>query len=139
MWSQVASLTARVDWNGETKMKNELETFAKAWDGALNSGDMAKLAGFYANSGRVIPAGGEPVEGRDAIADFFAGVRANGLTKHEIKVNTVVARGDTAVATGTWNLSGSSETGDGASFGGNWVNVLARDGAGWTILLHTWN
>jgi len=120
-------------------MKNELETFAKAWDGAFNSGDMAKLAGFYASSGRVIPAGGKSVEGRDAIADFFAGVRANGLTKHEIKVHTVVDRGDTAIATGTWNLSGSSETGDGASFGGNWVNVLARDGAGWTILLHTWN
>lgn len=117
-------------------MKNELETLAKAWDATFNSGDMAKLAGFYAASGRVIPAGGKPAEGRDAIADFFAGVRANGLTKHEIKIDAVVDRGDTAIATGTWNLSGS---GDGANFGGNWVNVLAREGTGWTILLHTWN
>jgi uncharacterized protein (TIGR02246 family) len=123
----------------EPEMKNEIETFAKAWDDAFNSGDVAKLAGFYASSGRVIPAGGKPAEGRDAIADFFAGVRANGLTKHEIKVHTVVDRGDAAIAVGTWNLSGLSETGDGASFGGNWVNVLARDGAGWKILLHTWN
>lgn len=120
-------------------MKNEIETVAKAWDETFNSGDTTKLAAFYAVSGRVIPAGGTALDGRDAIAKFFASVRANGLTKHEIVVHSVVDRGDTAVASGTWALSGPGENGNGATFGGNWVNVLAREGDGWKTLLHTWN
>lgn len=120
-------------------MKNELETVAKAWDDTFNSGDTAKLAHFYTESGRVIPAGGAPLEGRDAIAKFFAEVRANGLTKHEIKITSVTDRGETVIASGTWSLSGPGEKGEGANFGGNWVNVLARDGTGWAVLLHTWN
>lgn len=120
-------------------MTNALETVAKAWDDTFNSGDTEKLGGFYAASGRVIPSGGAPIEGRDAIAKFFAGIRGNGLTKHDIKVASVIDRGDTVIASGTWNLTGPGEKGEGASFGGNWVNVLAREGAGWQILLHTWN
>jgi len=120
-------------------MTKEIETVAKTWDDTFNSGDTAKLADFYAASGRVIPAGGAPLEGREEIAKFFSGVRANGLTKHEIKVGSIIDRGETVVASGTWSLSGPGDKGEGASFGGNWVNVLARNDSGWTVLLHTWN
>ena len=120
-------------------MTDEIQSFAKAWDSAFNGGEMSKLAGFYVDAARVIPAGGEPVDGNDAIGTFFADVRAKGLTTHRIDVHAVVDRGDTAIASGTWRLTGSAEGGEAVKFGGNWVNVLAREGDGWRILLHTWN
>lgn len=117
-------------------MTTAIETFTSAWDTAFNAGDFASLARTYAKTGRAIPAGGAPVEGQDTIAAFFADVRSKGLTKHQITIQSLTERGDTAIATGRWQLSGASRT---EKFGGNWVNVLERDGDSWKILLHTWN
>lgn len=120
-------------------MADEIKTFAEAWDSAFNAGDMAKLAGFYAERAAVVPAGDKPVEGKEAIGAFFEGVRAQRLTTHRIGVDAVIERGETTIARGTWSLTGSAESGEALKFGGNWVNVLARDGGTWKILLHTWN
>lgn len=120
-------------------MTSEIAALAQMWDQAFSSGDIAKLTAFYADTARVIPAGGTVVEGRDAIGAFFADIRANGLTKHSIDVQTVVARGDTVIASGRWSLTGANQTGEAQQFGGNWINILGRDGGEWKILLHTWN
>lgn len=117
-------------------MTTAIENFAKTWDSAFNAGDLTSLARSYAKPGRAIPAGGAPVDGQDAIAAFFADVRSKGLTTHKITVQSVTERGNTAIATGLWQLSGASAA---EKFGGNWVNILERDGDSWKILLHTWN
>ena len=115
---------------------SKIEDFAKNWDNTFNAADLAKLATFYAASARAVPAGGSPVDGPKAIADFFADVRSKGLTTHQIEVLNTSEHGNIAIATGTWSLTASSGA---DKFGGNWVNVLERDGEGWKILLHTWN
>ncbi|HPG88310.1 MAG TPA: DUF4440 domain-containing protein [Hyphomicrobium sp.] len=120
-------------------MTGEIEAFAATWDQSFSAGDFAKLKSFYADTARIIPSGGQPVEGREGIAAFFADIRAKGLTKHTIDVQSIIARGDTAIASGGWSLNGANEAGEAQKFGGNWVNVLGRDGDSWKILLHTWN
>jgi ketosteroid isomerase-like protein len=120
-------------------MTVDVQAQAKSWDSAFNAGDISKLASFYAAGASIVPAGGTPVAGPDAIGAFFADVQAKGLTRHEIGVSSVIDRGDTVIAIGTWKLTGKSDSGEVQSFGGNWVNVLARDGDGWKIQLHTWN
>lgn len=112
---------------------------AKTWDDTFNAGDIKKLATLYAKNARALPAGGAPVSGGDAIAKFFEGVRANGLTKHHVEVHEVVERGDTAISTGTWNLTGRGPDGQNQRFGGNWTQVAGKEGDSWKILLHTWN
>ncbi|MBR2537708.1 MAG: DUF4440 domain-containing protein [Hyphomicrobium sp.] len=120
-------------------MSREIENFTANWDQAFAAGDFAKLKGLYADAARVIPSGGKPVADRDAIGAFFAGIHGNGLTKHRIDVQSVTARGDTVIASGGWSLSGANAAGEAQQFGGNWVNVLGREGDNWKILLHTWN
>lgn len=120
-------------------MTVDVQAQAKSWDSAFNAGDISKLSSFYAAGASIVPAGGAPVAGPDAIGAFFADVRAKGLSRHEIGISSVVERGDTVIATGTWKLTGKSDGGEAMSFGGNWVNVLGRDSEGWKILLHTWN
>jgi len=123
----------------EMSMKDNVEANAAKWDETFNKGDTAGLAGFYAFEAVVVPAGGTAVAGPDAIGKFFADLQSKGFTSHKISVDAVMDRGDTLVATGKWQLNGPGEDGATKQYGGNWVNILGRDGAGWRILLHMWN
>ena len=120
-------------------MTTEIRALAAKWDELFNAGDITNLAGAYASDASVVPAGGAPVKGPSEIGKFFADIRSKGLTRHEIAVHSVLERGDTAVAIGTWNLSGVDGDGAEQKYGGNWVNVLGRAGDSWEVLLHTWN
>ncbi len=115
------------------------QAYAAKWDAAFNRGDTTGLGGFYASDAVVIPAGGESVAGPAAIGQFFDGLRSKGFADHRIVVDTVIERGDTAIATGKWQLNGPGKDGATKQYGGNWVNVLGRNGEDWHILLHTWN
>lgn len=117
----------------------EVKAAAELWDAAFNSGDTGTLSGYYAAGARVVPAGGAPVVGPEAIAKFFGDLIANGFSDHKITVEHVEEKGPVTVATGKWALSGPGDGGAKAQFGGNWVNVLERGDNGWRVLLHMWN
>lgn len=118
---------------------SDVQAAAERWDATFNSGDAARLAGFYAPDARVIPAGGAAVFGAEAIGKFFADLIANGFRAHKITIEHVEEKGPVAIASGKWQLSGPGEGGTTAQYGGNWVNVLERTANGWRVLLHTWN
>jgi len=118
----------------ERMMISDFIAFAAKWDQLFNEGDVAKLENLYDTEATVVPAGGAPAKGPAEIGQFFMDVRSKGLTRHEIAVHSCIERGGVAVAIGTWSLSGGDQ-----EFGGNWVNVLGRDGDTWKIILHTWN
>lgn len=119
-------------------MKDIVEASATRWDETFNKGDTG-LAAFYASAALVVPVGGSSVVGPDAIGKFFADLQSKGSSDHKITVHAVMDRGDTLIATGAWQLSGPSEDGTREQYGGNWVNILGREGADWRILLHMWN
>lgn len=120
-------------------MSREIEAVAAAWDASFNAGDTARLAKFYAADAGVVPAGGSRMEGPAAIAAFFADLQAKGFKDHKIAVASVREQGETAIATGTWQLRGPGGDGTVTAYGGNWVNVLVQSGGAWQIALHTWN
>jgi ketosteroid isomerase-like protein len=120
-------------------MSGDVKAAAERWDAAFNCGDTGTLAGFYAANGRVVPAGGAPVVGPEAIGKFFADLRANGFDGHKITVEHFEETGPVAIVTGKWQLSGPGEGGATAQYSGNWVNVLEPSQDGWRVLLHTWN
>lgn len=120
-------------------MSDEVKAAAERWDAAFNSGDTGTLGSYYTAKGRVVPAGGAPVAGPDAIGKFFADLISNGFSGHKITVDNVDTTGAVAIATGKWQLSGPGENGATAQYGGNWVNVLEKTPEGWRVLLHSWN
>lgn len=120
-------------------MTDDVQAAAERWDAAFNGGDTAAVAGFYAPGARVVPAGGTPAVGTEAIGKFFADLIANGFSDHKITIDHVEEKGPIAIATGKWQLTGPGEGDARAQYGGNWVNVLERVGPGWRVLLHTWN
>ena len=120
-------------------MNTQGQTIADFWDQTFNGGDTAALGRLYADDGKVIPAGGAPTQGQEAIAAFFADLQAKGFKGHKITVQDTVEKGETLILTGRWQLSGPTEDGGTKDYGGNWVNVLERRGDAWRTLLHTWN
>lgn len=76
---------------------------AEAWSAAWNSGDAAALAALYAEDATVMAPGGEPVTGRGAIEEMFAGaMEANAGSKMEIKPAEVMAADGWATETGSF-------------------------------------
>jgi ketosteroid isomerase-like protein len=120
-------------------MKDLITTHAHNWDKAFNSGDIDGLAAFYAPYAQLIPAGGMPASGLDAIGAFFSDLKSKGFSDHAITVDKVLDLGITQVAIGKWQLNGPSNERTTKQYGGNWVNVLSRAGDDWHIVLHTWN
>ncbi|MHC2001935.1 YybH family protein [Methylobacterium sp. CM6241] len=115
------------------------QAIADLWDQTFNKGDTAALGKLYSDEGKVIPAGGSPVQGADKISAFFADLQAKGFKDHKITVQDTTQRGETVILAGLWQLTGPGEGGQSQSYGGNWVNVLEPHGDGWRALLHTWN
>ena len=120
-------------------MTSHGQAIADLWDQTFNKGDTDALGKLYCKDGKVIPAGGSPVQGSQSIAAFFADLQAKGFSAHKITVQDATQKGDTLILTGRWQLNGPGEGGETQSYGGNWVNVLEREGDGWRTLLHTWN
>ena len=119
-------------------MTSQHQAIAGTWDETFNKGDTAGLGKLYASDGKVIPAGGAPVQGPEGIAAFFADLQAKGFKDHKITVQDASEKGATLILTGRWQLTGPGEGGE-TQYGGNWVNVLERHGADWRTVLHTWN
>ncbi|BAU90260.1 ECF subfamily RNA polymerase sigma-24 subunit [Methylorubrum populi] len=94
---------------------------------------------IWQRAGSYDPNGGTPIRGAQAIASFFADLRAKGFKDHKITVQDATTKGDTLILTGRWQLNGPTDGGDTQSYGGNWVNVLERQGDRWRTVLHTWN
>lgn len=120
-------------------MTSQGQAIADLWDQTFNKGDTAALGRLYADDGKVLPSGGSPVQGSQGIANFFADLQAKGFKDHKITVQDASQKGGTLILTGLWQLTGPGEGGEAQSYGGNWVNVLERQGDGWRTLLHTWN
>lgn len=120
-------------------MNEQGQAIADIWDATFNKGDTAALGRLYGGDGKVIPAGGAPVQGPESIAAFFSDLRAKGFKDHKITVQDAAEKGGTLILTGRWQLNGPGESGGTQSYGGNWVNVLERQGDAWRTLLHTWN
>lgn len=120
-------------------MSAQGQAIADVWDQTFKKGDTVGLGRLYGEDGQVIPSGGSPVRGPEGIAAFFADLRAKGFKDHKITVQDAVEKGGALIFTGRWQLSGPGEGGRTQDYGGNWVNVLERQGDGWRTVLHTWN
>ncbi|CAO4141211.1 ketosteroid isomerase family protein [Methylorubrum thiocyanatum] len=55
-------------------------------DQTFNKGDTSGLSKLYSEEGQVTPAGSSPVRGAQAIASFFADLKAKGFKDHKITV-----------------------------------------------------
>ncbi len=111
------------------------------FDAAFNSKNTTAIAALYADSAIVMPApAGQPVKGRQAIADFFAGLIQAGVIEHTLTMKDAIVTDTLATQTGNWAAAMIGEDGVKQQFGGNVQVVFQKQADGqWLAVTHIWN
>ena len=104
---------------------------------SINRGDVAAAAEGYTDDAIILPPGHEPVRGRSAIADFWAGVAQQlGVTGVELTTTELTPNGSSAYEVGAYRMTGASGTiGE-----GKYVVIWKHDSDGaWKWHVDIWN
>jgi len=105
---------------------------------ALNAGDAGTLASLYTEDAVLLPPGGERVDGRAAIQDFWQGAMDSGLTADTLHAVEVFAEGDTAGEVGVFVLSVPGES-EPTKINGKYIVIWKRNGDQWQLHRDIWN
>jgi ketosteroid isomerase-like protein len=89
-------------WAAETR--TEIEAANAAFSDAATKGDSAAIAALYTTNAQVMPAGSEPVRGRDAIQKFWQGALNSGIAAVSLKTLEVFGHGTTVTEVGHYEL-----------------------------------
>ena len=118
-----------------TDMQSAIAKGSAAWQAAFNAGDGAAVAALYTSDASLLPPGGDPVQGREAIQGFWTEATSTGGT-FSLETVEVAGHGDMAVEIGTYSGTGA----DGAHTDHGKYMVLWKkvDGA-WKMHRDMWN
>lgn len=111
------------------------------FDAAFNSKNAQAIGALYAEDAMVMPApAGQVVKGRQAVADFFAGLIAAGVIEHALTMKEAIVTDTLATQVGHWAAAMVGEDGVKQSFGGNVQVVFQKQADGqWLAVTHIWN
>ncbi|MEP0547223.1 MAG: tetratricopeptide repeat protein [Rhodothermales bacterium] len=107
----------------------------RAFEAAVARGDAKGVASLYTEGGIAYPPGAPPAQGREAIAELFAGYVANGVDGVTLETSEVRAMGDYAHEMGIGRISVGGEKGDPFNYSVLWM----KDGDEWRLHRDIWN
>ena len=107
----------------------------QAFAAAVAAGDGEAVASLYTSGGIAYPPGAPPVEGREAIAELFAGYAANGVDGVTLETREVRTMGNYAHEIGIGRISVGGEQGDPFNYSVLWL----KDGDEWRLHRDIWN
>ena len=132
---RVAVLAAALGWLAQPAFAAEtragIEAANAAFSAAAAKGDSEALAALYDPNGQVMPAGSEPVRGREAIQKFWQGALSSGVAQVSLKTLEVFGQGATATEVGHYELRDKAgKTLD----AGKYIVIWRREGGEWKLL-----
>ena len=112
---------------------------SRAFSEAYMAGDTATIRGLYTDDGMLLPPG-RRVEGRDAIARYFAPGPRRVNTHHAMVSDRLEVTGDVAVDVGTWYNRWRMDGGAEQEAEGAYLVVWRRgDDGRWRIQYDAWH
>jgi ketosteroid isomerase-like protein len=127
-----AACAAPSEVSGDAVVAERNAAFAEAFA----SGDGTAVAAMYTTDAVVMPDGAPPVEGRDAIGQFWQSFIDAGATRVELNSDEVLTGANEIAERGRFSVFNAS----GASLGeGKYVVVWAREEDEWRLRWDIWN
>lgn len=106
---------------------------AEDWETHYNMGHGAMVADFHAPDGMFVPAGGPPVEGREAIAAYLTAQIEAGSPQASIDTDDTIVEGEWAVARGSYSVEATPEGGEATTNTGSWAGLFHNVEGEWLI------
>ena len=109
-------------------------------EAALNGGDAAAAAAVYTEDAILLPPDAPRIDGREGIAGFWGAMFEAGVGDVVLETAELDMLGDTAIETGTWQVSVPDGNGGTVTPSGKYIVVWKRgaDG-GWMAQQDIWN
>jgi uncharacterized protein (TIGR02246 family) len=106
-----------------------------AWTAAFNAGNAANVAALYADDARLLPPGGETVEGMEAIEAFWQGFISEGSSV-ALEGVELYNLGDVALDIGAFTVTAA----DGSHADhGKYMVIWVKGDDGWKMVRDMWN
>ena len=116
--------------------RSDIDALNATFVQGLEKGDAGLMASVYAEDGRLLPPGSEPVSGQAAIEQFWQGALGQGLTGGSLSTVSLEEQGDLAVEEGRYELRAGNQVVD----TGKYVVVHRRQSDGsWKYGIDIWN
>ncbi len=114
-----------------------IEARNAAFSEAFASGDGNAVAAMYADGAVVMPDGASPVQGREAIAQFWQGFIDSGAARVELRTEETISAGSTAISErGRFSIFNAA----GATIGeGKYIVVWTLQNGEWMLRWDIWN
>jgi uncharacterized protein (TIGR02246 family) len=112
-------------------IRAQIEAADAAFDAAAAKGDSEAIAALYSVDAQVMPAGSEPVRGREAIEKFFRSALNSGIADFGLKTLEVFGQGATATEVGHYELHDKSGK---KLDSGKYIVIWQREHGHWKLL-----
>ena len=119
----------------QTAARSGIEATNARFMAAINSGDIATVAGLYTDDAVLCAPNAPMARGRTAVQAMFEGmVQAMGVPKLQLDTVQVEERGDAA-----WEIGAYTMTAGGQTDKGKYLVVWKREGSDWKLAADIWN
>jgi uncharacterized protein (TIGR02246 family) len=120
--------------------KSTVAKLNEAWQSAYKVADSDRLAALYAEDAVVMAPGGEPLQGREAIRDFFA-EDFKEFPKHSLTTKSlrVEACETLLVDSGEYKYDGVNNEGKPVHIMGNYITAFKKTDGSWHTEIEIWN
>jgi uncharacterized protein (TIGR02246 family) len=105
------------------------EDMPAAFESAFNTFDIEQIVALYEPDAVLVPQPGQVVNGTAAIRDALLGFLALKLPI-SLERKRVLAKGEVALVSSTWSISGAGPDGSAVNLGGNTTEVVRRQSDG---------
>ena len=125
----IAAFISPVNAQNVTK---ELTAFTKQFQDAYNKKDVKALKEKYTTDAVRTGTDGHIINGSDSIVAYYGEMFKNDVTV-AIKQDKVTEKDGNTIATGTYEVTGSSTTGEKINLKGAYSNTVVKEGGQWKI------
>ena len=111
------------------------------WLQAYNTNNPQAFLEMYTNDAVLMPPSSPPVNGREAISQFWENrLKAGNRKNHTFQILSVQQDGKTAYQVNLWTLDVIKDTGETTKLSGNSARIFERQSDGrWLIKVHIFN
>jgi uncharacterized protein (TIGR02246 family) len=126
------SITAFINPLKAQDATKELNAFTKRFENAYNKKDVKSLKEMFTKDAIRTGTDGQTQNGNDAIVAFYEELLKGNVTV-AIKQDKVVTENGSTVATGTYQVTGTSASGEKIDAKGAYNNIVVKEGGQWKI------